>query len=121
MKKVLWVLSLALIPLYAVGASGQTIITYDGNVWEDGGFPPSNPGDELNGVGFISDVFPQLTWDTSLYQYSWYVQGLISLGETVNRSELTVVYTGVEFQIYVDDFFPIGTSGWCGSISKEDS
>ena len=51
MKRLLWVLSLALIPLYAVGASGQTIITYDGNVWETGGFPPSAAGDVLSGVG----------------------------------------------------------------------
>jgi hypothetical protein len=115
MKRLLWVLSLALIPLYAVGASGQTIITYDGNVWETGAFPPSIAGDVLEGVGFISDVFPPLTWDTSLYEYTWHVTDLVSLGESVNGSEVTVVYTGGEFQIYVDDFAPIGSSADYGT------
>lgn len=114
MKKLLW-LSLALLPLYAVGASAQTIINYDGNVWETGGFPPSNAGDVLSGVGFVSDVFPPLTWDTSLYEYTWYIQGLVSLGESVSGTEVTVVYSGGEYQIYVDDFFPIGTPGTYGS------
>lgn len=114
MKKLFWILSLCLIPLYAVGATAQTIITYDGNVWETGGFPPSNAGDLLSGVGFISDVFPPLTWDLSLYEYTWYVQGLVSLGESVNGSEVTVVYANGEFQIYVDDYAPIGTAGTYG-------
>jgi hypothetical protein len=114
MRRVLAVLSLAVVSLTAAMAYGDTIITYDGNVWEDGGFPPSNVGDELSGVGFITDVFPPLTWDTSLYEYTHYFWGLLSLGESVNGSEVTVFYTGGEYQIYVDDFSPVGTAGTYG-------
>jgi hypothetical protein len=103
------VFAVALIALFASTASGQTIIAYNGNSWEDGGFPPSNVGDVFYAVGDITDVFPPLTWDTSLYQYTWYAWGATSLGESVNGSEVTAVYTGGQYQIYVDDFEPIGT------------
>lgn len=115
MKKALVLFSLALIPMLATGAWAQTIIDYNGNVWEDGGFPPSNIGDELNGVGFITSVFPPLTWDTSLYEYTWYVDGLISLGESVAGTQITTVYSGGTFLIVVDDFFPIGTTATYGT------
>jgi len=110
MRKLVLVLSLALIPVMATGASAQTIIDYNGNAWETGGFPPSNIGDQFFAVGDITDVFPPLTWDTSLYEYTWYAQGAVSLGETVLGDEVTVLYSGGDFQIYVDDFSPIGTN-----------
>ena len=103
-------LVLAVIVLVAPAASGQTIINYNGNSWEDGGFPPSVAGDVFYGVGDITDVFPPLTWDTSLYQYTWYVWGATSLGESVNGNQITVLYSGGQFQIYVDSFSPIGTN-----------
>jgi hypothetical protein len=109
MRRLLPVWVLALVALSAATAFGQTIISYNGNSWETGGFPSSSPGDEFEAVGDITDVFPPLTWDTSLYQYTWYAWDAISLGESVSGSTITVFYTGGEFQIYVDDFAPIGT------------
>jgi hypothetical protein len=110
MRRLLPVWVLALVALGASTALGQTIISYNGNSWETGGFPSSTPGDEFEAVGDITDVFPPLTWDTSLYQYTWYAWDLISLGESVSGSDVTVFYSGGEFQIYVDDFFPVGTN-----------
>jgi hypothetical protein len=110
MRNWLPLFAVALIALLPPAALGQTIINYNGNSWEDGGFPPSTAGDVLYSLGDITDVFPPLTWDTSLYQYTWYMWDLVSLGESVNGSEVTVLYTGGQFQIYVDDFAPIGTN-----------
>jgi hypothetical protein len=104
-----------LVFLTATAAFGQNIISYNGNTWEDGGFPPSNVGDVMYGVGDITDVFFPLAWDTNLYQYTWYAWGLTSLGESVNGTEVTVLYVGGEFQIYVDDFAPSGTNRDYGS------
>lgn len=110
MRRLLPLFVVLLVSLAASGATAQTIVSYNGNAWEDGGFPPSNAGDVLYALGDVTDVFPPLTWDTSLYQYTWYIWGLVSLGESVNGSEITVLYTGGQYQIYVDDFPPIGTN-----------
>lgn len=110
MRRLLPGITLVLVILTATAAFGQTIITYNGNSWETGGFPPSNIGDEMEAVGDITDVFPPLTWDTSIYQYTWYAWDLISLGESVSGTEYTVLYIGGQYQIYVDDFFPTGTN-----------
>jgi hypothetical protein len=110
MRRLLPVLVTGLVVLGATGAFGQTIINYNGNSWETGGFPSSSVGDEFEAVGDVTDVAPPLTWDTALYQYTWYAWDLISLGETVVGTEYEVLYTGGQYQIYVDDFEPIGTN-----------
>jgi len=109
MRRLLPLLVVVLLAIGATVAFADTIITYNGNSWETGGFPPSNAGDVFQAVGDVTDVLPPLTWDTSLYQYTWYAWGLVSLGESVNGNEITVLYSGGQYQIYVDDFFPIGT------------
>ncbi len=109
MRRLLPVLVLGLIALSAVGAFADTIISYNGNSWETGGFPPSIVGDEFQAVGDVTDVIFPLTWDTVLYQYTWYAWDLFSLGESVSGDEVTVLYTTGQYQIYVDDFFPLGT------------
>ena len=46
------------------------------------GFPPSNPGDVLAGVGFIDNISAPLTWSQTDYEYTFVLSDLVSLGET---------------------------------------
>jgi len=94
---VLWVAAVG----SAFGQDNQ-ILHVSGNAWEQGGFPPSNVGDEYSIVGVLNDIEAPLIWDTDNYSYTFYVQDLVSLGETVFGDLHLVSYSGGLFTIYVD-------------------
>jgi hypothetical protein len=103
MKKVTVFAVMALLALSASAfAGGEQLLHMSGNAWEDGGFPPSNPGDQFSAVGILNDIENPLVWDTGSYSYTWYVRGLVAVGETVIGTTHVADYTGGLFTIYVD-------------------
>lgn len=102
MKKV--TTSLLLLAFAASSAFAQTeqILHMSGNSWETGGFPPSNLGDTFAAVGILNDIEAPLVWDTANYSYTWHVDGLSSIGETIFGTTRVVTYSGGSLGIYVD-------------------
>ena len=102
MKKVT-VLAIALF-VFASAAYAQTeqILHVSGNSWEDGGFPPSNAGDELSVVGILNDIEEPLVWNTDTYSYTMYMRELVALGETYAGTTRIASYSGGLFTVYVD-------------------
>ncbi|MBU0741914.1 hypothetical protein KKA85_07825 [bacterium] len=45
------------------------------------GFPPSNAGDVLAGVGYADNISAPLTWSLVDYEYTFVLSGLTSLGQ----------------------------------------
>jgi hypothetical protein len=85
------------------GASAAgNIIHLSGFVWEDGGFPKSVFGDELQGVGLITHVVAPLYWSPTSRSYTWYMRQLFSLGTSVYGTTQVVEYSGGLLTIYVD-------------------
>lgn len=80
----------------------QTILHTSGNSWETGGFPTSEIGDEFQAVGILTDIGAPLLWNTSLYSYTWYLRGAISLGESINGTTHIANYAGGQLTFYVD-------------------
>lgn len=71
------------------------------------GFPPSDPGDVLAGVGFIDNISAPLTWSTSDYEYTFVLSDLVSMGQTdLGGGLYRTFYTGgtidVIAQAYAD-------------------
>jgi len=80
-----------------------TILDFAGFLYEDGGFPSSNVGDVLSGVGFIEGVGAELDWDPSLYQLTFYITDLVSTGEyDAGGGMLYVLYTGGTIWVVAD-------------------
>jgi hypothetical protein len=101
MKFLAWAgvgLVLAAAPL----AAEETAINLDGNAWETGGFPASLPGDELQAVGIVNSIQAPLFWSPDIFSYTWYMRGLLSLGETVYGTTRVATYNGGLFTVYVD-------------------
>jgi len=95
--------SLALVPfIVAPAMAQQSVIEISGHSWETGAFPPSNPGDEFQAVGIVNDVLAPLFWQPTIYSYTFYMRGLISIGETVFGNTRIVSYNGGLFTIYRD-------------------
>jgi len=93
---------LALTSTAFAGGGEQQLLHLSGNAWEDGGFPPSNPGDGFSAVGILNAIENPIVWDTANYSYTWYVRDLVAVGETVFGSTHIADYTGGLFTIYVD-------------------
>jgi len=87
----------------AAPVNADTTILYTaGNAWETGGFPTSDPGDELQAVGILTDIRLPLVWNTSLYSYTWFIRDLVSTGETLNGTTHIATYSGGLITFYVD-------------------
>ncbi len=104
---------LACLVLSAAGAhaANPTILNFEGFMYEADngpgavGFPPSNPGDELAGCGIITGMSAPLTWSSDTHQYTWTVQGLISLGQVdLGDGIFEISYTGGTIDIVADRF-----------------
>ncbi|MHB8078026.1 MAG: hypothetical protein ACYDIE_02050 [Candidatus Krumholzibacteriia bacterium] len=87
-------------------AEGLTILNFDGFLYESDnaagvvGFPPSDPGDVLAGVGLIAGIDPPLSWSTTDYLYSWAIEGLVSTGAyDMGGGESLIVYNGGTLEI----------------------
>lgn len=83
------------------GAQGLTILNIDGFLYESDnsvgatGFPPSDPGDVLAGVGLITGMDPPLSWSTADFEYTWLLGGLVSTGAyDLGGGEMVIAYTG---------------------------
>jgi hypothetical protein len=73
------------------------------------GFPPSDPGDVLAGLGFIDGVNQPLTWSTDDYEYTWVLDGLVSTGAIdLGGGRFRVSYTGGTIDIVADEFMGAG-------------
>jgi hypothetical protein len=71
------------------------------------GFPPSNPGDVLAGLGFIDNISAPLTWSQTDYEYTFVISDLVSMGQiTLPDGRLRIDYTGgtidIVAQAYAD-------------------
>jgi len=93
-----FMLALALKP----ASAAESKIFLSGHMWEEGGFPPSLPNDELQVVGMINSIRQPLFWSPSVYSYTWYAHGLISTGSVVYGSTHITEYIGGEISIHVD-------------------
>ena len=73
------------------------------------GFPPSDPGDVLAGVGFVDNISHPLTWSTTDYEYTWVIDGLLSQGQIdLGGGVYRVYYTGGTVDIVADRYLDPG-------------
>lgn len=73
------------------------------------GFPPSNPGDVLAGVGFVDNISAPLTWSTTDYEYTWIISDLVSLGQTdLGDGRIRMFYTGGTIDIFAQAYLDAG-------------
>jgi len=104
MKKSILILATLAMAGLAVPALGQApAIDYLGYGWEDGGFPPSDPGDVLyvTCVGVSAD--PVFGVDLGTEELTVYIYGLTSTGGVdIGGGTIMVNYTGGYLEIYRD-------------------
>lgn len=88
----------------AASASAQVpAIDYLGFGWEDGGLPPSNPGDLFTFVGVADSADPMFGVDLGATELTFYGYDLISTGEIpIGGGMYMVNYVGGMLDIYVD-------------------
>ena len=73
------------------------------------GFPPSNPGDTLAGLGFIDGFSMPMQFDPADYEYTWCIQGLVSQGEIdMGNDQYRTYYNGGTVDIFIDAFMDPG-------------
>jgi hypothetical protein len=95
------VTALAVIPTTA--AAQTAVIDYVGYGWEDGGFPPSDPGDLFVFTAVATSVDPAIGVDLGTEEVTFYVYGLTSMGEVPLPGGLTsITYTNGTLEIYRD-------------------
>jgi len=104
MRKSIPFVAMMLVAALALPAFGQaSAIDYYGFAWEDGGFPPSNPGDALTftGVGDYAD--PVFGVDIGVEEVTFYMYDLISTGGIdLGGGYLQIDYVGGTLEIYRD-------------------
>ncbi|MDO9695634.1 MAG: hypothetical protein Q7W56_13010 [Candidatus Latescibacteria bacterium] len=75
------------------------------------GFPPSDAGDVLAGVGFVDNISAPLTWSTADYEYTWVIGDLVSGGAAdLGNGSFRIYYTGGTIDIYAQAFLSGGYS-----------
>ena len=106
-----------LLVLGAVTVQAQTFEVIDviGYMYESdndpgvAGFPPSNPGDVLAGVGFVDNFGYTPVWDPTMFEYTWAVDGLVSTGEVdLGNGLVRIFYTGGTIDIIAQNTSDIG-------------
>jgi len=115
MKK-LWMLALVAVFCGAGVAHAQSdVMDIIGFLYESDntpgvqGFPPSNPGDVLAGLGFVDNISAPLTWSQDDYEYTFVLSDLVSLGETdLGGGNYRTFYTGGSIDIIADEFVGAG-------------
>ena len=97
------VLAIAFIALMAFPAYSQiSTIDYIGYGWETGGFPVSDPGDELHFVGITDYLDPEFEVDLGVDELTLHVYGLLSVGEVDLGYYTIVTYSGGYLEMYQD-------------------
>ena len=107
MKRMITFIALIVAVAFAVTANGQTAsIDYFGYAWEDGGFPPSNPGDVLQFTGVADNASPLFGVDIGsggTEELTFYMYDLVSTGEIpIGGGTLMINYVGGYLEIYRD-------------------
>ena len=104
MKKTIPFMAMVLVLAFAMPTFGQVAaIDYYGYAWETGGFPPSNPGDDLvfTCVGDAAD--PLFGVDLVNEELTLYMSAMTSSGENdIGGGVLRIDYTGGTLEIYRD-------------------
>ena len=80
----------------------NSVIHFSGLAFEEGGFPPSMFGEQLNAVGNVNQVEHPLFWSPTRFAYTFHIGGMLSLGEAVYGTTHVMEYSGGTFGIYVD-------------------
>jgi len=112
MKLLLSVVVVGLLLATGPGLASAQIanIDYVGFGWEDGGLPPSDPGDELIFTGVANYADPVYGVDLSAIEVTFYVYDLVSTGQVgVGGGTLQVGYTGGTLEIWGD---PAKNADW---------
>lgn len=111
----LLVVSAILLAATLVQAQAYTTLDVIGFLYESDndpgvqGFPPSNAGDILAGVGFVDGFSMPMQYASSEYEYTWLVYGLVSQGSIdLGNGQIRMYYTGGNVDIYVDNFMDPG-------------
>lgn len=115
MKK-LWVLAiLAVCCGVGVAHAQSDVMDIIGYLYESDntsgvvGFPPSDPGDVLAGVGYIDNISAPLTWSTVDYEYTFYLYDLVSLGQTdLGSGVYRTYYSGGSIDIIAQAYADAG-------------
>jgi hypothetical protein len=104
MKKTIPFLAMVLALALAMPTFGQVAaIDYYGFAWETGGFPPSNPGDDLYFVGVGNYADPIFGVDLATEELTFVMSALTSVGEVdIGGGVLQIDYTGGTLEIYRD-------------------
>jgi hypothetical protein len=89
----------------------NTVIHFSGLGFEEGGLLPSMYGDQLSVVGNVTQIKHPLFWSPTRYSYTFYISGLMSLGETVYGTTHVTEYAGGSIAIYVDTLPSNGSFG----------
>jgi hypothetical protein len=121
MKRVILV-GMCLLLAAATAQAQNTMLGITGFMHEEdnssglAGFPPSEVGDVLAGVGFVESLGPDIDWTPALYQLTWVVSGLQSLGEVdLGGGLIYVMYDGGTLDIVADRYARTGfTDGLYG-------
>lgn len=97
--------------LCASGASAQVaVMDYLGFGWEDGGLPPSNPGDALQIAAIANAADPIFGLNLGIEEATIYVYGLTSTGEIPDGFGNTIIaYVGGTLEVWRD---PAENADW---------
>ncbi|MFH1755763.1 MAG: carboxypeptidase-like regulatory domain-containing protein, partial [Candidatus Latescibacterota bacterium] len=98
----LLVVALLTIPFSA--QAGDIIINHFGFLYETGGFPTSAAGDQLTGVGILTNVNPSVGWNFATDEFTWIIKDLVSMGQTSPDGGRTLIinYQGGSIGLYND-------------------
>ena len=104
MKKSILFLAVLAMAGFAIPALGQApAIDYVGYGWEDGGFPPSNPGDVMYYVAVGQSADAIFGVDLGTEELTVYIYDLVSTGEVpVGGGTNMISYVGGFMEIYRD-------------------
>jgi hypothetical protein len=73
------------------------------------GFPPSNPGDVLAGLGYVDNISAPLTWSQDDYEYTFVLEGLTSMGQAdIGGGNYRTFYMGGTIDIIAQEYAGAG-------------
>ncbi|MFH1843690.1 MAG: hypothetical protein ABIF77_10850 [bacterium] len=105
------IVGLCLLVAAAANAQTYTMLDVTGFLYESDnsagivGFPPSDPGDILTGVGFVQSIGAELDWNLEIHQLTWLVSDLTSLGQSdLGNGLMLITYDGGTLDIVADAY-----------------
>ena len=84
--------------------AADVILNHFGFLYETNGFPTSDIGDTLAGLGNVTNVNYNMGWDYFNHEVTWVIKNLVSQGQTSPDGGRTLIinYVGGEIGIYSD-------------------